>query len=351
MKANEIIQNLLKYCNKNPITESATCFAPVNIALIKYWGKRNTALNLPVTNSFSVTLPNKGTTTTIRVNHFTHDRYMLNDVLLEPENEFSKRLGKFCDFFRFTDVMHFDIETQNNIPTAAGLASSASGFAALVLAFDKLFGWQLDKSTLSILARIGSGSACRSFWNGFVEWQKGESEDGCDSLAKPLNVGATGWSPLGQIQNHPLIINNFLSNLRIGLLIFEKQQKIISSRQAMLNTVNTSPSYKHWPTQVKQDLKEIKQAILNQDFTRFGEISEKNALAMHATMLDSHPSTDFCTEKTREYREKIWSLRQAGIPVYFTQDAGPNLKLLFQKEITPMILEQFMEIEVIAPGI
>ncbi len=333
MKPNEIIQDLLKYCNKNPITESATCFAPVNIALIKYWGKRNTALNLPVTNSFSVTLPRKGTTTTIRVNHLSHDRYMLNNVLLSPENEFSKRLVKFCDFFRFTDALHFDIETQNNIPTAAGLASSASGFAALVLAFDKLFGWQLDQSTLSILARIGSGSACRSFWNGFVEWQKGEREDGLDSLAHALTESS----------------NLFLSKLRIGLLIFEKDKKIISSRQAMLNTVNTSPSYRNWSKQVEQDLKDIKQAIFNQDFIRFGEISEKNALAMHATMLDSHPSTDFCTEKTREYREKIWSLRQTGIPVYFTQDAGPNLKLLFQKEMSSLIIERFSGIEIITP--
>ena len=344
-----MINDLLKNCNKKPVTESATCFAPVNIALIKYWGKRNTALNLPVTNSFSVTLPSKGTTTTIRLNHLNHDRYMLNNVLLSPENEFSKRLVKFCDFFRFTDALHFDIETQNNIPTAAGLASSASGFAALVLAFDKLFGWQLDQSTLSILARIGSGSACRSFGPGFVEWQKGEREDGCDSLAKPLDVGATGWSPSGQIQNPPLITNNFLSKLRIGLLIFEKDKKIISSRQAMLNTVNTSPSYKNWSTQVEQDLKDIKQAIFNQDFIRFGEISEKNALAMHATMLDSYPSTDFCTEKTREYREKIWSIRKTGIPVYFTQDAGPNLKLLFQKEMSSLIIERFSGIEIITP--
>lgn len=331
MKASHIVQHLLSGENTAPVIESATCFAPVNIALIKYWGKRNTELNLPVTNSLSIALPNKGTTTTIRVNHLANDRYTLNGTLLDAENEFSKRLNKFCDYFRFTKNWHFDIETHNNIPTAAGLASSASGFAALVLAFDQLFGWQFDKSTLSILARMGSGSACRSLWTGFVEWQKGEREDGCDSFASPLKIRS----------------NQFLSKLCIGLLIFEKDKKIISSRQAMLNTVNTSPSYKNWSTQVANDLKEIKQAIVQHDFIALAKISERNALAMHATMLDSIPSTDFCTKKTGEYREKIWSLRKQGIPVYFTQDAGPNVKLLFQEEITPAIAEHFPEAEII----
>ncbi|MES2204607.1 MAG: diphosphomevalonate decarboxylase [Pseudomonadota bacterium] len=331
MKANDIIQHLLSGKNTSPLYELATCFAPVNIALIKYWGKRNTELNLPVTNSLSIALPSKGTTTTIQVNSLQHDRYYLSGVLLDSESEFSKRLNKFCNYFRFSENYHYDIKTENNIPTAAGLASSASGFAALVLAFDQLFGWKLDQSSLSILARMGSGSACRSLWTGFVEWQKGEREDGCDSFASPLKIRSS----------------QFLSNIGIGLLIFEKDKKIISSRQAMLNTVNTSPTYKNWPIQVEQDLHQIKEAITQHDFISLGEISERNALAMHATMLDSQPKTDFCTHKTREYREKIWALRKAGIPVYFTQDAGPNLKLLFQETVITTIVEHFPELEII----
>lgn len=333
MKVNDIVQHLLSGKKTSPMHESATCFAPVNIALIKYWGKRNTELNLPMTNSLSIALPNKGSTTTIRINFLTQDRYYLNGVLLDSESEFSKRLNQFCDNFRFSKNYHFDIETENNIPTAAGLASSASGFAALVLAFDKLFDWQLEKLQLSILARLGSGSACRSLWNGFVEWQKGEREDGLDSYAFPLEESS---------RQSPLHFN-------IGLLIFEKDKKIISSRQAMLNTVNTSPSYKNWATQVERDLKDIKQAIAQQDFITLGEISERNALAMHESMLDSQPKTDFCTDKTREYREKIWRLRRQGIPIYFTQDAGPNLKLLFQKEIMSRIIEHFPGVEIISP--
>jgi mevalonate pyrophosphate decarboxylase len=100
MKINEIIQELLKNGNKDPSSEAVTCFAPVNIALIKYWGICNTEINLPMTNSLSIAPPNKGTTTTIRVNHLTHDRYTLNGVLLDSENEFSKRLNRFCDYLR-----------------------------------------------------------------------------------------------------------------------------------------------------------------------------------------------------------------------------------------------------------
>lgn len=333
MKAANTIQAILKHCRKHPATETATCFAPVNIALVKYWGKRDTELNLPVTNSFSVALPNKGTTTTLRVNSLTHDRYQLNSQHMEEGSEFSKRLNQFCSYFRFSNHYHFDIHTENNIPTAAGLASSASGFAALVLAFDKLFDWQLEQSQLSILARLGSGSACRSLWNGFVEWQKGDRVDGLDCFATPY-----------------LANESFLKSLSVGLLIFESGKKPISSRQAMLNTVTTSPSYRNWPLQVDEDLRAVKTAIAQENFMQLGEVAERNALAMHATMLDSQPKTDFCTEKTYEYRKKIRLLRQSGVPVYFTQDAGPNLKLLFQKPALSILKEHFPEIETINLG-
>lgn len=331
MEAFEIVQEILSQKKKIPVMPLATAFAPANIALIKYWGKRDTALNLPMTQSLSIALPSKGTTTTIHLNARNNDRYYLNGELIDRQSEFAKRLKSFCDFFRFEKNYYFDIITENNVPTAAGLASSASGFAALILAFDRFFGWHLEKSSLSILARLGSGSACRSLWNGLVVWQKGERNDGLDSYAYPL----------------PNDTAPFLSTWCVGLLIFEKEKKKISSRQAMLNTVNTSPSYKNWPKLVAQDFNEMTQAISQNNFSAFGDIAERNALAMHATMLDSDPSTNYCTPQTTVYREKIWRLRQQGLSVYFTQDAGPNLKLLFPTEIAPIIQEQFPAIEMI----
>ncbi len=331
VKTSETILKILNEKNHLPVRADSIHFAPVNIALIKYWGKRNTSLNLPITNSLSIALPTKGTTTTIRINDLTYDRYGLNGQRVDKQSEFFKRLHSFCDFFRFEQNHHFDIETENNIPTAAGLASSASGFAALALAFDQLFGWQLEKSQLSILARLGSGSACRSLWNGFVEWERGEREDGLDSFAHPYPASSS-----------------FLDSFCVGLLILTKEKKIISSREAMLNSVNTSPSYQDWPRQVADDLASLKIAIVQQDFIQLGEISERNALAMHSTMLDSQPSTNYCTEKTIQYRKKVWELRKTGIPVYFTQYAGPNLKLLFQKRDMADIKNAFSDIEIVA---
>ncbi len=338
MQAHNSISCLLQDRHIQPKTSSATAFAPVNIALIKYWGKRNTALNLPITNSLSVALPNKGTTTHIQLNTRHRDTYYLNNQLVDMDSEFARRLHKFCDLFRFEENYHFDIHTENNIPTAAGLASSASGFAAVTLAFDQLFDWKLEKSQLSILARLGSGSACRSLWTGLVEWEQGSREDGLDSYAHPLNIE----SKFMRAQDH---IDHFLTQFCIGLLIFEQDKKIISSREAMLNTVKTSPSYTQWPQQVMHDLQEIKQAIADNNFVGMAEIAERNALAMHKTMFDSTPSTNYCTERTIAYREKIWALRKSGIPVYFTQDAGPNLKLLFPTQVEDKIHEIFPEIK------
>lgn len=330
MNAHKLVQKILSGKSTQASRSLATCFAPTNIALIKYWGKRHSALNLPMTNSLSIALPNKGSRSTLSINHLGKDCYFLNGQEVEENTEFYRRLHDFCDFFRFKENYSFTIHTINNIPTAAGLASSASGFAALVLAFDQLFDWQLDKSNLSILARLGSGSACRSLWNGIVEWEKGNRDDGLDSFAFPYALD-----------------QDFLDSLCVGLLIFDKEKKIISSRQAMLNTVNTSVSYKQWPQQVEQDLSAIKIALEKQDFNTVGLIAERNALAMHATMADSHPSTNYCIEKTYAYREKIWALRKKGLAIYFTQDAGPNLKILFMRSLLKEVQEAFPESEII----
>jgi len=330
MNARETVTKILGSRQYTALDEAITTFAPVNIALIKYWGKRDAQLNLPITNSLSIALPTKGSTTTVRINHTIHDAYWLNGQSVDKNSEFFNRLHDFCDLFRFHPSYHFDIDTKNNIPTAAGLASSASGFAALVLAFNELFCLRLGKSQLSILARLGSGSACRSLWGGCVEWEKGCRGDGLDSFAHPYEVAAS-----------------FLDSLCVGLLVFAKEKKRISSRDAMLATVKTSPLYSQWSKQVEQDLIDIKIAMSQHNFVRFGEIAEKNALAMHHTMLTSEPSIDYCNASTHDYRQKIWALRQAKFPIYFTQDAGPNIKLLFQKESLSVVKEVFPDVEII----
>jgi diphosphomevalonate decarboxylase len=305
----------------------STAFAPSNIALIKYWGKRDAQLNLPNTDSLSISLGEKGTTTTVEFAQ-TQDHYLLNNQPLDPESGFAKRLKTFLDLHRPTGVF-YHVSTVNNIPTAAGLASSASGFAALSMALNDLHQWNLSLTQLSVLARMGSGSACRSLWHGFVKWQQGKRSDGLDSHGIPLNI------------NWP--------ELRIGLLILSSQEKSLSSREAMQRTIDTSKKYQNWPLQVHDDLVQLEWALDTQDFELLGKIAESNALAMHATMEDAHPPVHYSSADTLAARGVIWKCRKDGIPVYFTQDAGPNLKLLFLEEDQANIITRFPSIDVIDP--
>lgn len=238
-------------------------------------------------------------------------------------------MSAFLDLFRSDKDTYYHIDTQLNIPVAAGLASSACGLAALVLALDDLYGWHLDKHHLSILARIGSGSAARSLWHGFVEWHSGINEEGLDSFGELL---PTAWPVL-----------------RIGLLIMHTQQKPISSREAMQLTVKTSNLYPAWPQQVVKDMLTLKQSIAQQDFASLGATAEHNALTMHATMMSSWPPIIYSKPETIAAMQQVWALRQEGIPVYFTQDAGPNLKLLFLASQQDQITAVFPNLEVIAP--
>lgn len=304
-------------------------FAPVNFALIKYWGKRNTELNLPITPSLSIALPEKGAFITIQILDRAQDEFFLNHQPLSKNHPFVKSASHFLDLFRTNQQYHFRVETQLNIPAASGLASSACIFAAFIRALNDLFSWQLSQENLSILARLGSGSACRSLWNGFVEWEVGQREDGMDSYGKPLP--------------------EIWDSLCIGLLILESKKKNISSREAMQKTVETSGYYASWPEKVAQDLPVLKQAIKTHDFETFGKTCESNALAMHASMLTAWPPIVYWTPKSLKAIQKIWKLRQEGLPIYFTQDAGANLKLLFLHQNLQAVRNAFEEIEITWP--
>ena len=314
---------------KKPVVDNATAFAPSNIALIKYWGKRDEELNLPYTSSLSISLGKKGTVTSLTNSQDLTDYIYLNKTLIPHHHPAAQRIIQFLNLFRLPSQQYWCIHTETNLPIAAGLASSASGFAALTLALNQWFGWDLSLQKLSILARLGSGSACRSLWHGFVKWHPGEMEEGIDSYAELLPVQ---WP-----------------ELRIGLLIINTNTKAISSREAMRHTVNTSSLYNSWPLQVKDDFLPMEHAIQHKNFTLLGETAEANALAMHATMLSARPAILYSQPETIQLMQRVWQLRQQGIAVYFTQDAGPNLKLLFLETDLPAIANAFPEIEVIAP--
>ena len=327
MNKKEIIANLIGG-KTNSQKKYGEAFAPSNIALCKYWGKRQEQLNLPMTNSLSISLGNKGTYTKIELNYEPRDVVYLNGEVVDCNNKFYVNLVKFLDLFR-SQGLSFKITTNSNIPIGAGVASSASGFAAVVKALNDLFAWNLPQSSLSILARLGSGSASRSLWHGFVEWVAGDEVNGLDSFATPLPYS---WQ-----------------DLRIGLLLFSTKPKHISSRMAMSATVKTCPFYSLWPARVATAITEIKAAILTHDFTKFGEITENNAIEMHALMLATKPAIIYSTADTILGMQQIWRAREAGVAVYFTQDAGPNLKLFFLEKEQEKIKDIFPNVEIIDP--
>lgn len=330
----QFVKNILAG-RKTRLGESGKAFAASNIALCKYWGKRDAALNLPIQSSLSVSLGKLGTSTEIRCMDVGPasrrcDSVYLNGVLQAANSSFVKRISAFLDLFRpMLGEVHFEVRTENNIPTAAGLASSASGFAALVLALDDWAGWALDGKQLSMLARLGSGSAARSIFHGFVQWQAGTKSDGTDSFAEPLSEV---WP-----------------EFRIGILELSNARKPVGSRDGMNRTVETSELYKSWPQQSAADLETIRTAIAAQDFSTLGKTAEHNALAMHATMMAAWPPLIYLQPETLAQIHTVQRVRAEGLEVYLTIDAGPNVKLLFLEKDAVAVNTAFPSLQVIRP--
>ncbi len=317
----DAIHFCLKEKSMTPSVDEVNVFAPANLAMVKYWGKRNIGLNLPVTSSLSLSLKDKGTHMRVSSKQTPGLDLFINDKRIDPSHKFHIRFDQYLSDFPFYSKIGLTIKSTSNIPIGAGLASSSSAFAALAKGLDQLFSWQLDHKTLSILARMGSGSAARSFWDGFVIWHKGEDENGMDSYAEPLHMQ---WD-----------------DLKIGLLILQDFEKPIGSTEAMIHTTQTSKLYQEWPNRVEQDLKHIQQTIIDKDFVSFGTIVEENARFMHATMRDATPSISYDTAATLDVISKIQDLRKKGLDLFFTQDAGPNIKLIYLEKDSDTIKKHF----------
>ncbi|WP_199671171.1 diphosphomevalonate decarboxylase [Salinibius halmophilus] len=309
-----------------PMQASGSQFAPVNIALGKYWGKRNIPGNLPTNDSLSITLPNHGSTTTITASET--DLVILNGKQVNPEHAFYRRLFEFLDALD-GNRPRLRVETNNNIATAAGLASSASGFAALIGALNDLCQWQLTDTEWSILARIGSGSACRSIANGFVRWHRGERDNGKDSFAQPIDQP--------------------MPNLAIGLLTLTDAEKPIGSTAGMKQTLATCPLFNSWPQFANASVERIAQYIETGDLIALLNEAEHNAMTMHATMIATNPSILYWQPESVATMHKVRALRSDGLDVYLTMDAGPNVKLLFDRRQQADVLAAFPNAELILP--
>ncbi len=303
----------------------ATATANANIALVKYWGKRDEKLILPQNGSISMTCDGLRTTTTVEFSEkHKNDIVIINDEELKKDEK--NIIGHLDRIRKMAGIKEkAKIVSETNFPVAAGLASSASGFAALTLAAMKAAGLDLNEKELTILTRMGSGSACRSICEGYVEWHRGNKEDGSDSFAETI-AGKNHWT-----------------EFRMITTIVAESKKKISSRVGMAQTVKTSPYYKGWLDSVEDDLIKIRNGIKKKDFPAVGLTSEENCLKMHALMMTTKPSIVYWQPATMEIINSVMRWRGEGTQCYFTIDAGPNVKVIClsknEKEITKRLHE------------
>ncbi|KAK2464350.1 hypothetical protein APHAL10511_003807 [Amanita phalloides] len=307
----------------------ATASAPVNIACIKYWGKRDPKLILPINSSLSVTLDQdhlRSTTTSRADNSFESDRLWLNGK--EEEIKAGGRTATCITAMKCLRKLHVEdkdssaaplsawhvhIASFNNFPTAAGLASSASGFAALVSSLADLYELPLSPSTLSIIARQGSGSACRSLYGGYVAWQMGSKDDGSDSLAVQV-APESHWPDM-----HALIC------------VVSDDKKGTSSTSGMQRTVETSTLLQHRIDHiVPRRMQDITKAIQERDFDTFARITMAESNQFHAVALDTEPPIFYMNDVSRaiialvvEYN-RVSLASGGGYKAAYTYDAGPN---------------------------
>jgi len=289
---------------------AATAVAGTNIALVKYWGKRDAALNLPAAGSLSLTLEGLGTRTTVRFSDdLDADRLVLAGTPADPRA--TARVSAFLDRVRAraSARARAEVVTANDMPTASGLASSASGFAALAVAATRAAGLALSPAELSELARLGSGSAARSIFGGLVEMARGERADGRDAVAAPVAGG--DWP-----------------DLRLVVAVTSEGAKSVGSTEAMERTARTSPYYAAWLASVPGDLADARAAIAARDLPRLGAVAERSALRMHASALAADPGILYWNAATVAAMETVKALRARGCAAFFTIDAGPHVKVL-----------------------
>jgi diphosphomevalonate decarboxylase len=305
---------------------SSTATAHPNIALIKYWGDIDAQLHIPANGSISMNLAGLTTRTTVSFDpESARDNFILNNAVVtgnayERVCIFLNRVRQLAGISTYASV-----NSQNNFPTAAGLASSASGFAALSLAASQAAGLKLEEKALSRLARKGSGSACRSIPTGFVEWHKGH--DDLDSYADTI-APPDHW------------------NLVDCIALVNREEKHTSSN-AGHTLANTSILQAARLADAPRRLRICRKAILDRDFDALAVIVELDSNLMHAVMITSNPSLLYWHPATVEILQTVQAWRNAGLPVCYTIDAGPNVHVLCLGEQEQVVADRLQHL----PGV
>lgn len=286
---------------------SAAAIAHPNIAFIKYWGNQNQDLRIPANSSLSMNLGELETRTLV-----SFEPSLKEDQLILDGNPVAggglERVRALLDRIRELGKLSTSAKviSQNNFPAGAGIASSASAFAALTLAGAKAAGLELSEKELSALARTGSGSASRSIPGGFVEWQAGEDHETsyAFSIAEPEH-----WNLVDLVA-----------------LISTEHKEIGSSRGHQL--ADTSPLQSARVDDADRRLKICRKAILERDFPLFANVVEEDSSLMHAVMMTSKPPLYYWQPGTMEVMQAVEAWREGGIAVCFTIDAGPNVHVI-----------------------
>jgi diphosphomevalonate decarboxylase len=300
---------------------TATARAGSNIAFIKYWGVADESLNIPLSNSISMTLADAHTTTSVQWSPHdkrSEDEVTIDDVRLGPVA--AARIVRHLD--RIRQLAQVDLRarvvSRNNFPMASGIASSASGFAALTVASCAALGLELDATRLSAIARRGSGSASRSLFGGFVEWEQGD--DDASSVAHSI-APAQHW-PLRDI-----------------VAVVSAAVKSVSSEHGHTFAA-TSPLNDARIASLDCALSEVRDAISQRKIRLLGPIIERDALAMHAVMMTGTPSLMYWSPGTIDvlHAVRLWRA-EFGLPVYFTIDAGPNVHLITEAAHESAVVE------------
>ncbi|UJR84168.1 diphosphomevalonate decarboxylase [Sandaracinus amylolyticus] len=289
----------------------AVAEARANIALVKYWGKADPELNLPAVPSLSITLAGLTTRTSVRFDPSLRRDWVRLDGR-EADSRTVERVSRHLDRVVSESgarALFAEVEGHNDFPTAAGLASSASGFAALTLAAAAAAGRELDRSALSVLARRASGSAARSLFGGLVVLDRGAAGDPWSSVARPAGEHAD-WN-----------------DLRLVIGVVSEQAKSTSSTSGMTRS-EESPYYPAWVASATRDVNEALDAIAHRRIDALGEITERSALRMHACAMSADPGVVYLRGPTIEGLHAIRELRRSGVAAWFTCDAGPHPKAL-----------------------
>ncbi len=308
----------------------ATAKANANIALTKYWGKRDKKLMLPQNGSTSMTLSDLYTITTVEFDKkYDKDSFVLDGKELEEGIGEYEKVKKHLDLIREKAGISENarVESKNNFPTAAGLASSASGFAALSVAAAEASGLKLSPQEMSVLARMGSGSATRSILGGFVEWKRGEKDDGSDSVAEEI-APKEHWP-----------------EFRMITTIVSTAEKKVKSRAGMAKTIENCPYYKGWLATVNEDIENVKKGIKEKDFTLVGETAQYNCLKMHATMITTRPTMIYWMPATIAIMHSILAWKEEGLESYFTIDAGTQVKVICLEKDVPELEKRLQAVE------